>query len=226
MKLNSQQLTGQLDTHVELRGSQALQPECWQAFTALQSNAATSGIDLQLISGFRSFERQRLIWNGKALGERLVHDDQGQAIDLRRLTPGARIHAIMRFSALPGTSRHHWGTDLDVFDAAVVAADYEVQLVPAEFAADGVFAGLDKWLQENLRGSHGHGFVRPYSSDRGGVACEPWHLSYLPLAQEYAQELTTELLMCTLTDSELELEAEILAQLPELHSRYLCLPTD
>jgi LAS superfamily LD-carboxypeptidase LdcB len=225
MKLDSQQLTGQLDTHVEFRGRHALQTECWEAFTALRSDAAKSGIDLQLVSGFRSFERQRLIWNGKALGERLVHDDLGQAIDLQRLTAGERIHAIMRFSALPGSSRHHWGTDLDVYDAAAVAADYEVQLVPAEFAVDGVFAGLDRWLQECLQGSRACGFARPYAVDRGGVACEPWHLSYLPLAEGYACALTAELLASTLAGRELVLEAEVLAQLPELHRRYICIPS-
>ena len=37
------------------------------------------------------------------------------------LAPDALIETILLWSALPGGSRHHWGTDVDVFDAAAVA---------------------------------------------------------------------------------------------------------
>jgi LAS superfamily LD-carboxypeptidase LdcB len=222
MQLNAQQLTGQVESHLEYHDDgKALQAQCWEAFGQLQYAARAAGFDLQIASAFRSFERQLHIWNSKALGQRPVHDDQGVRIDLAELDPLAKIHAIMRFSALPGASRHHWGTDLDVFDAAAVSADYQLQLSPAEVAPDGVFAGLHTWLDTRIATGTAYGFQRPYSGDAGGVAPERWHLSYAPLAADYLAELTVAVLEAALHDSGLELLQPVLEQLPEIHSRYV-----
>ena len=32
------------------------------------------------------------------------------------LEPKKAISEIIRFSTVPGTSRHHWGTDIDIID--------------------------------------------------------------------------------------------------------------
>ena len=69
---------------------------------------------------------------------------------------------------------------MDVVDRAAVAPDYRPQLVPAEFARNGPFARLDAWLAANM-GTFG--FFRPYTTDRGGVQPEPWHLSFAPVAE-------------------------------------------
>ncbi len=221
MQLSPQQLTGRIDSHVEYRGEGlALQAACWEAFEQLQRAAAVAGHDLRIASGFRSFERQLTIWNGKARGERSVHDDAGDDIDMQRLNNAGRLHAILRFSALPGASRHHWGTDLDVFDAAAVAEDYQLQLTPAEVAADGVFAGLHAWLDQRIGAGQAFGFERPYAADRGGVAPERWHLSYMPLARGYEAELTVDMLGAALRHSGIELLSTVLEQLPGIHSRY------
>ena len=226
MRLSPEQLTGQVDTHVEYHDDgRALQAACWEAFGALQQAAAAAGFDLQIASAFRSFERQLAIWNGKARGERPVHDDQGASLDLGELGQLEKIHAIMRYSALPGASRHHWGTDLDVFDAAAVPTDYQVQLSPEEVAPGGIFAELHTWLDDCIAVGQAYGFERPYGLDSGGVAPERWHLSYAPLAREYASELTVELLAAALPNNGLELLESVLQQLPEIHRRYICAPS-
>jgi LAS superfamily LD-carboxypeptidase LdcB len=185
----------------------------------LQSSAARSGFDLQVASGFRSFDRQLMIWNAKARGQRTVHDDHGRPVDLQRLTPLARAEAILRFSALPGASRHHWGTDLDVFDAAALPADYRLQLTPEEVADDGMMGPFHRWLDEEL--ARGGGFFRPYAEDTGGVAVERWHLSYAPLAAACEAALTPVLLADAIRDCDLELADVVLAELPALFDRYV-----
>ena len=105
------------------------------------------------------------------------------------------VDAILCWSAIPGGSRHHWGSDLDVIDAAAMPQGYQVQLVPEEYAADGVFARLTSWLDANM---HRYGYFRPYASDRGGAAVEPWHLSYAPVAALALEELSLPVLRaCT-----------------------------
>jgi LAS superfamily LD-carboxypeptidase LdcB len=222
MQLSARQLTGQVESHLEYRDEgRALQAPCWKAFEQLQNAASSAGFDLQIASAFRSFDRQLGIWNSKARGERPVHDDQGVGIDLGPLEPLEKIRAILRFSALPGASRHHWGTDLDVFDAAAVSADYQLQLSPAEVAPDGVFAALHAWLDTRIATGSAFGFQRPYSRDAGGVAPERWHISYAPLAADYPLALTVAVLETALLDSGLELLQPVLEQLPEIHRRYV-----
>lgn len=139
MQLTPEQLTGRDESHIEWHDKIGLIPECWRAFEALQARAAEAGFDLQAASGYRSFDRQLMIWNAKAGGERVVHDDDNCPIHMHDLDDVDKVCAILRFSALPGASRHHWGTDLDVFDAAAMPEDYRLQLSPQEVAEDGMF---------------------------------------------------------------------------------------
>ncbi len=90
------------------------------------------------MSSFRDFERQLAIWNGKCRGERDLLD-RGRASGWMpaALDQDALVSAILLWSALPGASRHHWGTDMDVIDAAAVPAGAAVQLEPAEYAPGG-----------------------------------------------------------------------------------------
>jgi LAS superfamily LD-carboxypeptidase LdcB len=228
-QLSARQLTGLDDSHlVSLDCGHLLQPEVAHAFVALQADARTAGFELAAASSYRSFERQLQIWNGKASGVRPVHDDHGELVSLLSLPPTDRLHAILRFSAMPGTSRHHWGTDLDVFDAAAVAEGYEVQLTPQEVAPGGVFDALHCWLDERMAPDRSHGFYRPYAIDRGGVAPERWHLSYAPLSIICATGFSGELLQCC-WDSEmgpdpLQLREEIDRNIEELIARYVTVP--
>ena len=99
----------------------------------MQQAAAADGIELALVSSYRSFAQQARIWTAKYTGQRPVYNKAQQQVDISQLDGFAKIEAILLYSALPGASRHHWGTDLDVFDKAAVAADYQVQLLDAEY---------------------------------------------------------------------------------------------
>lgn len=228
-QLSERQLTGREETHlVTLEGGFQLQDEAATAFIALQADARVAGFELAIASSFRSFSRQLAIWNGKAAGKRPVYDDQDRALDILALSPAERLRAILRFSAIPGTSRHHWGTDLDVYDAAAVPADYQLQLSLAEVAPGGVFDALHCWLDERMAAGESRGFFRPYALDRGGVAPERWHLSYAPLSTACSGLLTPELLRhcwdCEMGAQRLLLADEICADLPGILAHYVAVP--
>lgn len=188
----------------------------------LQRDAARAGFDLQVVSGWRSFERQAAIWNGKLQGKRAVLDDAGCEVDMAACTPFEQVCAVLRWSALPGASRHHWGTDIDVMDAAAVAPDYQVQLTQAE--AREQFGDLHAWLDRRIAAGNAFGFYRPYDRDRGGTGPEPWHLSYRPLAEDYAARLTEPVLRACWESSDVCGKAIVLEHLPELFGRFVRLP--
>ncbi len=190
--INHAMLTGRSADHlVELAANHRLQPEAVQAFQALQASAAQAGFNLQPASTFRDFARQLAIWNGKFNGERPVLDSNSQPVDIRELNDAQRGELILRWSALPGASRHHWGSDLDVYDPSLLPENSKLQLEPWEYESGGYFYPLTQWLNENMAS---FGFYRPFSHDTGGVAVEPWHLSYRPLAEQCEQLLTPEVL--------------------------------
>lgn len=215
-----QALTGRSREHiVELE-----QPPCAlhhavvQPFLKLRAAAAVAGIDLVPLSSFRDFQRQLAIWNGKHRGEREMRAADGSIVDARSLDDDARVEAILHWSALPGASRHHWGTDMDVIDAAAMPAAYRPQLITEEFAAGGVFARLDAWLAENAAK---HGFFRPYTTWRGGVQPEPWHLSHAPVADIAMAEFSPEVLRAALDSAPVEARAAVDRVLPRLFERYV-----
>lgn len=214
------QLTGRDAAHVvELPGSSLrVHRDVRDAFLALQGAAARDGIDLQPLSAFRDFDRQCAIWNDKCLGRRPLLDRQGQPLDAAQLDADGLVDAVLLWSALPGGSRHHWGTDLDVIDAAAVPAGYAVQLTREEFAPGGPFAALDAWL---ARHAGEQGFYRPYAVDRGGVQPEPWHISHIAVASKALASLTVDVLAEALRDAGIEAQDIVRARLPELHARYV-----
>lgn len=201
-----------------------LLPAVAQAFERLTSDARAAGFELSIASAHRSFERQLAIFNGKAAGKRPVLDDRDEPVNFDALDVDARIQAILRFSALPGGSRHHWGTDLDVFDAAALPADYRLELSQREVAPGGLFDALHCWLDARIASGTSFGFYRPYDRDRGGVAPERWHLSYAPLAAACQAQVDAMLLRACWAEpcaKELCWREELDARLPSLVSRYL-----
>jgi LAS superfamily LD-carboxypeptidase LdcB len=188
------------------------------ALRAMVDAAASERLALTVASGFRSFDRQLAIWNQKARGERPLLDASERALDPHALTPEQRLFAILRWSALPGGSRHHWGTDLDVFDASVLPKGAAPRLERNEAAPDGIFARLHGWLDDH---AHRFGFFRPYDRDRGGVSPEPWHLSYAPIARACEAAHSRELLETAVIGADLELKDEVLRNLDTIYDRYV-----
>jgi LAS superfamily LD-carboxypeptidase LdcB len=190
-------------------------------FERLKAAAAREGFDLAILSGFRGFEQQLSIWNRKASGQRAVLDSDARPLDITTLTPRELVFTILRWSALPGASRHHWGTDLDVYDRAATPAGYEVELVPAEVNPGGIFGRLHAWLDGRIAEGTAQGFFRPYDRDRGGVAPERWHLSHSPVAVPYRHLLTTDVLRATIQPAPMLLKDEVLRHLDQIFERFV-----
>ncbi len=167
---------------VALQASFLAEPGTASAFERLARRAATAGFDLRVASAFRDYDRQTTIINEKWRGARAVHNEAGLPLTRDAMSDLSWLEAILRFSALPGTSRHHWGTDLDIWDAAAVPPTYRPSLEPSEYERDGVFADMTVWLDELIAADNAEGFYKPYDTDCGGVAPEAWHISYRPAA--------------------------------------------
>ena len=192
-----------------------------EPFLGLKDAAAESGFDLRIFSGFRSFERQLSILNRKSRGELPVLDSRARPLDIAKLKEEDLLFAILRWSALPGTSRHHWGTDLDVIDEAARPRGYEIELVPDEVDPGGMFGPMHAWLDERIAARESFGFFRPYDRDRGGVAPERWHLSFWPVAASMEAEFGVDILRATLERVPLELKEVVMENLEEIFQRFV-----
>lgn len=219
-RMNELELTGRARTHVvELDDPRCtLHYESVTSFLAMREAAMVAGIDLVAASSFRDFDRQLALWNHKWRGERPLLDRSGHPIDPATLGEVARVEAILCWSAVPGGSRHHWGTDVDVIDAAAMPPGYQVQLVQEEYAATGVFASLTSWLDEHMRR---FGFYRPYATGSCGAGIEPWHLSYAPLSAAALEAFTLPVLRRAIEGSAMLGKAQVLERLPEIYTRFV-----
>ncbi len=218
--MNAAELTGRVRTHVtEVAGSQTtMHRDAVAAFTNLARAAAADGFAVFAVSAFRDFDRQLAIWNGKYRGERTTLGADGRALELESLAPEARIEAILRWSALPGASRHHWGTDVDLADRNALTEGERVHLTSDEYAPGGPFAALSAWLEEHAAR---FGFFRPYRGMKSAVQAEPWHFSFAPLAEFARRRLTEGVLREALAAAPLLGRDTVLARLPEYHARYV-----
>lgn len=139
-----------------------LRREVYEALSAMTKAAKKDGISLVVVSAFRSFDDQKRIWETKWKRFASSYPE-----------PLQRCKAILRYSSAPGTSRHHWGTDVDL-----------VSVDPAFFKTKQGQKIL-AWLENH---APTYGFERPYtplSQRTGGYEEEPWHWSYRPLATNY-----------------------------------------
>ena len=218
--MNAGELTGQARTHI----SSVADPRCLlhaqvvMPFLNLRRAAGADGIELEPMSSFRDFGRQLAIWNGKFSGERPMYDAAGLKLDPGALTPAERIDAILLWSALPGASRHHWGTDLDLVDRKAIDAGYPIKLTREEFAPGGPFAALDRWLEAH---APRFGFFRPFQGVRSGVQPEPWHFSFAPIAERARRRLSAQVLRNAIEAAPLLGKDVVLGSLDELHARYV-----
>lgn len=93
--------------------------------------------------------------------------------NLDTLLPEKRAQVILQFSSMPSTSRHHWGTDVDL------------NYLENSFFEEGEGKKIYDWLVKN---ASRFGFYQVYTSQesgRTGYREEKWHWSYLPLASRY-----------------------------------------
>lgn len=218
--LSGLELTGRASTHVrELPAFRCqLHPRAATALQAMRAAAAAAGIDLVPVSGFRDFGRQLAIWNEKFSGARPLLDRAGRPLAADSLNEAERVAAILLWSALPGASRHHWGSDCDLIDRAALPAGTAVELLGKHYAAGGRYAPLSAWL---TRHAHDYGFFLPYDLDRGGVQPEPWHWSFAPVAAPAQAALQPELLRAALAEARLLGWESVRPELPQIFARYV-----
>ncbi|MEM6396601.1 MAG: M15 family metallopeptidase [Bacteroidota bacterium] len=162
------------DRYTDGDGSYYLHRDAYSAFRKMHKAAATDGIDLFIISATRNFNRQKTIWEAKWRGQRLLEGrDKANVV---YPDPVERALAILRYSSMPGTSRHHWGTDLDI------------NSLNNRYFKSGQGEKVYNWMVAHAAE---HDFCQTYTAGRPyGYQEERWHWSYLPVAQpltEYAK---------------------------------------
>lgn len=147
-----------------------LRKETLSAFLEMAETAKKENINLKIASASRNFDYQKNLWNNKWFGYTLVEKK-----DLSKSIPDGllRFKKILEYSSAPGTSRHHWGTDIDINDSNPIyflgnkgAKEYE-------------------WLVKNAAT---FGFCQTYNFKNNerptGYNEEKWHWSYLPISRE------------------------------------------
>ena len=145
-------------------------------------------------------------------------DSNEQPIDIVPLADAQKMFAILRWSVLPGTSRHHFGTDWDVYAENLMPANYRLQLTQEEYI-HGVQKEFNRWLTEFLR-TDGE-FARPFEQASSGVAAEPWHISYLPQARQLEPWVKRDNVLAALEQADIELKKQIQQQLPTILAEYV-----
>lgn len=129
-----------------------LRAEAAEAFLAMAAAAEADGVKLKVISSFRSYAHQQSILKRKVAGK----------------PTRDKIERYLEFSALPGTSRHHWGTEVDL------------NALSNEHFKTGEGKRTFAWLARNAAS---FGFALPYTEGRpDGHKPEAWHWSYTPLS--------------------------------------------
>ncbi len=221
MSISTEQLFGITDEHITWLSKQlGVHHAVLPHFEAMQQAAEVDGIEIKIASGFRSFERQLSIWNRKVSGELITKDIHNTPIDLTKLSTIEQLNAILLYSALPATSRHHWGTDIDVYSPSLLPENTQLQLEPWEYQPGGHFEKLTLWLTNN---AYKFGFYMPYQCYNKGVAIEPWHLSYAPLAVQYKILLKDNVSQLTqlLADSSIALNNTVINNIDYIMTQYV-----
>lgn len=208
---------GQATSHLVSHQNVWLHRDALNAVIELQFRAEQAGFELGIASAFRDFNRQLAIWNAKFRGERPVYDLSGNAVDMQGCSEREKIDAIMLFSALPGASRHHLGSDFDVYATNLTSAEQQLQLTPEEYHS-GPQAAFNEWLSNTLTTVP---FYRPYARYQGGIAEEPWHISYYPVADVLIKQQSLDVIASALLNADIEGKNTILASLPALYERYI-----
>lgn len=161
-----------------------LRKETYENFVKMHDAAMKDGINLNIISATRNFEKQKSIWEAKWTGARKIENGANAA----KKYPDFKTRAlkILEYSSMPGSSRHHWGTDVDLNDLD----NYTFEQGPGKKVYD--------WM---VKHAHEYGFCQPYSkksADGGrstGYNEEKWHWSYMPIAKQL-----TDIAARTMTD--------------------------
>lgn len=197
-----------------------LLPKVCEDFHRMQLAARNDGIDCQIASSYRSFNQQLVIWGKKWNGEKALLDINEKPLDINSLSDLDKLTAILTWSALPGTSRHHWGSDFDVYDKqSIEISGNPLQLQQCEYLeANAPCYQLNMWLNDNAKQ---FGFFRPYQNYVGGVAAEPWHLSHKVSASTLQEQFDIYALKQLLLEQEVAGIDIIIDNIHMIHQRFV-----
>jgi len=177
-----------------------------------------AGFELRIESAYRPFEKQLSIWNRKARGELQLLDANGEPMQ-RPADEEELMYAILTWSALPGASRHHLGTDIDVVDGGACPPGYEVQLTPAE--CTGIFAKFHEFLTARIREGAAFGFERVFAPGRGKIRPEGWHIAHLPTSRKRLENFSLATLRSIYENTDIACKRVLLARLESLAEDYI-----
>ena len=162
--------------HADRKGMY-MRKDAYDAFVKMSSKALESGITLTIRSAARNFDYQRGIWERKWTGTTKLSDGTNVATDIKK--PLDKALKILEYSSMPGTSRHHWGTDIDL------------NAFNNEYFESGEGKKIYDWLTAN---ASSFGYCQPYTPKGDqrphGYNEEKWHWSYQPVSQnitDYAE---------------------------------------
>ncbi len=153
-----------------------LRKEVLKSYKKMFSAAKKDGVFLQIRSATRNFTYQKGIWERKWKGVTILSDGTNIAKDIQ--DPVAKSLKILEYSSMPGTSRHHWGTDMDL------------NAFNNKYFEKGKGKKVYEWLSAH---ASEYGFCQPYT-EKGdkrpyGYNEEKWHWSYFPLSQSILEFL-------------------------------------
>ncbi|MBC7884368.1 MAG: M15 family metallopeptidase [Saprospiraceae bacterium] len=150
------------------------------AFIKMYDAAAQLGIYLKIRSATRNFENQKRIWENKWTGRTILEDNVNAATQIHNDIDRAK--KILQFSSMPGSSRHHWGTDIDI--NSFINSWFE----------SGEGLKLYEWMSTY---ASKFGFCQPYTKQeiggRTGYFEEKWHWSYMPVSGKLTAMATEQL---------------------------------
>ncbi len=161
----------------KLYRNQVLDQSAYPDFKRMCKAASEEGIKIRVVSGYRDFKDQLRIWNRKYIKYKK-----------QNLSEEEIFNSISTYSAIPGTSRHHWGTEIDIIDGNAKTPSGGL-LIPDNFLNGGVYGKLYQWMLDH---AEDFGFYLVYTNDpyRNGFNFEPWHYSYKPLSQNYLKQFS------------------------------------
>lgn len=157
-----------------------MRTEAYKAFKEMFEAAKEKGIHLQIRSAARNFDYQKGIWERKWRGETILSDN----VNASEITnEKERAQKILLYSSMPGTSRHHWGTDIDL------------NSFNNKWFESGEGLQIYTWLTDN---ASSYGFCQVYTAKNEerphGYEEEKWHWSYEPISKPltiFAQKTLT-----------------------------------
>lgn len=155
----------EIDRKYADRAGLYLRKEAYDAFVSMWLEAKKDNISLIIKSATRNFDYQKGIWERKWNGQTILSDGS-KANEI--VNKKERASKILLYSSMPGTSRHHWGTDFDL------------NSFNNEYFSKGEGLKIYQWLLNN---AEKFGFCQPYSNKsdgRTGYEEEKWHWTYTP----------------------------------------------